>query len=638
MAELPQPRFEPESVSRAVQILSRLSTKNRRLATAIAAQALAPFFTGTGDIAPDVINPLLALYQLLSEKDQPNGYPSLDGDGYVPDAEISPDIMRDAELATALLDYILKSIIDAKGDLIVGTADNTPARLPVGLNGQVPTADSTATTGIRWAVPSSIPSSAQGTWLVSGGQVIWIANYDYLVAAGSGYIDGVLVTWAQQTITLDAADPTLDRIDVIGVDNTGTVFKITGDPATNPSEPVVDPSTQLKLALVTVAGGSTQPTTVTTELIYADNAGDPPEWNWTTSGSGFTLGSTSNPRTGTTDIEGTSVATSAYAQAQPAFGVFDPNDYDNIVLYLRFKAAWNANRYLQITLRNAGVQIGNALRISGGFFGLDGTNTTSYQAVIIPLLQFAVPAGSMFDQIRIQAIGSGGAAIGFYLDDISMQTGGASNVGGGMTQADADARYLQRANNLTDVTDVVIARASLGLNQLTIQEIDGSPTELEPVRLEFPNGTLTEPSAGVVRYTPTAPTVDTDEKAKVSSNDTTAGYLNGKLVAGANITLTENNDGSNETLTIAAAGSGDALDVTQLHEHVINEDLTAETDSSKTTFVLANEAEPETTAVYLAGARLHLGTDYSEAATYDAITFGVAPTAGAVLVVDYVAA
>lgn len=49
---------------------------------------------------------------------------------------------------------------------------------------------------------------------------------------------------------------------------------------------------------------------------------------------------------------------------------------------------------------------------------------------------------------------------------------------------------------------------------------------------------------------------DTDEKVKVSSNDTTAGYLNGKLVAGTGITLTENNNGGNETLTIAATGSG----------------------------------------------------------------------------------
>lgn len=51
----------------------------------------------------------------------------------------------------------------------------------------------------------------------------------------------------------------------------------------------------------------------------------------------------------------------------------------------------------------------------------------------------------------------------------------------------------------------------------------------------------------IVGYTAT----DGDEKAKVSANDTTAGYLNGKLTAGTNITLTEGSDGANETLAIA---------------------------------------------------------------------------------------
>jgi hypothetical protein len=59
--------------------------------------------------------------------------------------------------------------------------------------------------------------------------------------------------------------------------------------------------------------------------------------------------------------------------------------------------------------------------------------------------------------------------------------------------------------------------------------------------------------------TPFVPSAVTDEKAKVSSNDTTPGYLNGKLVAGTNITLTENNNGGDETLTISAAGGGGGL-------------------------------------------------------------------------------
>lgn len=48
-----------------------------------------------------------------------------------------------------------------------------------------------------------------------------------------------------------------------------------------------------------------------------------------------------------------------------------------------------------------------------------------------------------------------------------------------------------------------------------------------------------------------APLLTGSYQAKVSSNDTTAGYLNGKLVASTAITFTENNNGSNETLSIA---------------------------------------------------------------------------------------
>lgn len=48
----------------------------------------------------------------------------------------------------------MATAIDAKGDLIAGTAADTFSRLAVGTNGQVLTADSTAATGLAWATAS----------------------------------------------------------------------------------------------------------------------------------------------------------------------------------------------------------------------------------------------------------------------------------------------------------------------------------------------------------------------------------------------------------------------------------------------------------------------------------------------------
>jgi hypothetical protein len=63
---------------------------------------------------------------------------------------------------------IPKTIVDAKGDLIAATAADTVARLSVGSNDQVLTADSTAATGMKWATVASGGMALLSTTTLSG--------------------------------------------------------------------------------------------------------------------------------------------------------------------------------------------------------------------------------------------------------------------------------------------------------------------------------------------------------------------------------------------------------------------------------------------------------------------------------------
>jgi hypothetical protein len=85
---------------------------------------------------------------------------------------------------------IPKSLVDAKGDLIAATADNTVARVAVGTNGYILAADSAATAGVAWienfttAVRTYVKNQTGGA--LTKGQAVYISG-----ATGSNVLIGL---------------------------------------------------------------------------------------------------------------------------------------------------------------------------------------------------------------------------------------------------------------------------------------------------------------------------------------------------------------------------------------------------------------------------------------------------------------
>jgi hypothetical protein len=96
--------------------------------------------------------------------------------------------------ATAPAAGIQPTLFDAKGDLIAASAADTPARLPVGSNGQVLTADSAQAAGLAWAAQTGI----QSTLFDAKGDIIAASAADTAARLPVGSNDQILVADSAQ--------------------------------------------------------------------------------------------------------------------------------------------------------------------------------------------------------------------------------------------------------------------------------------------------------------------------------------------------------------------------------------------------------------------------------------------------------
>jgi len=89
---------------------------------------------------------------------------------------------------------IQPTIVDAKGDLITATAADTPARLAVGANNTVLTADSTTATGLKWAAAAAAGKPIIQIVTASTTTPVTIASTSFTDSGLSGTITPTLST------------------------------------------------------------------------------------------------------------------------------------------------------------------------------------------------------------------------------------------------------------------------------------------------------------------------------------------------------------------------------------------------------------------------------------------------------------
>ena len=112
---------------------------------------------------------------------------------------------------------IQNAIVDAKGDLIAATAADTPARLAVGANGTVLTADSAEATGLKWAAVSSGALTLLSTTSFSAVSSVSLPTDSFT----STYDDYLVLL----NVTSSSADQYIQgRLRAAGSDNTASTY------------------------------------------------------------------------------------------------------------------------------------------------------------------------------------------------------------------------------------------------------------------------------------------------------------------------------------------------------------------------------------------------------------------------------
>ena len=264
-------------------------------------------------------------------------------------------------------------------------------------------------------------SGITGDGVISGGIVTWTGTgLIFNISACTYVLNGVRYSSPFTTKTLDAADPTYDRIDVFSVNTSGQVEVIKGTPALNPVEPEGDTSTTLGLTNVTIVAGATTPNNVSRDLIYDENVESWTKTASVTPGS-YNFADTAYANTGTKSILITQGAGFTLLKFSKATAM-DISSYKSVSFAIRLNTAWTSNQILAVTFYNGTNQVSNTYQLtSTNKVGFNRNLGATWQTITIPLdgtlLKFKI---NQFTEFRILTTN---AATTYRLDTIQLNSG-----------------------------------------------------------------------------------------------------------------------------------------------------------------------------------------------------------------------
>lgn len=312
-----------------------------------------------------------------------------------------------------------------------------------------------------------------GNYLISG-SAVWDTGLTFRVTQCVYVIEGETYTSLPNSVTLDAADATNPRIDVIAIGTDGIPVVVTGTAAADPVRPEVS-SEQVMITFATVAALATTPTGVSDIVIYDEDD----DWTTAVSGTRVAKADTSDPLAGTKHISFTNTSTGDYITLDRG-SVTSAGGISSFKMYLKnlnYNSRASRKNLLRVALFNGTTRVSEWAHIINGRYGFEWSNT-GYQLITIPTSILA-PTGD-FDILKIEAIGS----VTHHIDNISHQ--------GGITEPSVSNYALldqinlftkAQTSRIVQLTDGATITVDLSLANVFEVTLDGNRT------IDFTNAT-----------------------------------------------------------------------------------------------------------------------------------------------------